>query len=149
MYFALWSSVKMLLLMTFVEGEGESFASIIHQIKADEFMGRHPWMWAVYIFGIMLILVLIDLAIRFSLYKAAKKDSLGIKKGKGYILLALLLLLMSLLSIIAYILGMRNGQEEIGSGIVSTIVELANFYTIAELIRSSFKLGSLRRLVEG
>ena len=82
-----------------------------------------------------------DLLMRVYISRCAKKEALGIKTGKAYLVLAVILLIMEAISVVrdAQNLAASNG-EGIIADIVTLLVSVTSLYILLELLINAFRL---------
>lgn len=143
LYFAIWGVCRLILLAIFTE---DNFvAEGVEELNADPVFAGSRTAAMVGIIIVMTIFLGIGVLLRYSVFAAARRESLGIQKNRFYIVLAVFMLLLSITSISSFFIAFLSGNTNNAPQGTSLLVETANAYTLAELIHSSFKLRKLRK----
>ena len=101
---------------------------------------------------IMITMVLaVDFGLRLYVGMSARAEGMGKKKGRGYIVVAALMLLVSVLLWFASIGYIQNRAEDesLMDYIVSMVVDLTSIAILARLVYNAVKVRQLRRELEG
>lgn len=137
--FGIWSVIKAVLYTAF---NMEAFLDL----SADSSLDRNLGVVIFWIF--MGIVLVIDLALRLHVGLSAVAEGRGRKKRHAYIVLALLMALISLMTVIASIVIAASGYETtapLGSLLVALIVELTSGILLVEMAVSAIKVKSLEK----
>lgn len=101
---------------------------------------------------IMITMVLaVDFGLRLYVGMSARAEGMGKKKGRGYIVVAALMLLISVLLwflSLGYIQS-RAENESLMDYIISMVVDLTSIAILARLVYNAVKVRQLRRELEG
>ena len=101
---------------------------------------------------IMITMVLaVDFGLRLYVGMSARAEGMGKKKGRGYIIVAALMLLISVLLwflSLGYIQS-RAENESLMDYIISMVVDLTSIAILARLVYNAVKVRQLRRELEG
>lgn len=101
---------------------------------------------------IMITMVLaVDFGLRLYVGMSARAEGMGKKKGRGYIIVAALMLLISVLLwflSLGYIQS-RAENESLMDYIISMVVDLTSIAILARLVYNAVKVRQLRRDLEG
>lgn len=101
---------------------------------------------------IMITMVLaVDFGLRLYVGMSARAEGMGKKKGRGYIIVAALMLLISVLLwflSLGYIQS-RAENDSLMDYIVSMVVDLTSIAILARLVYNAVKVRQLRRELEG
>ena len=107
---------------------------------------------AVIVAYIMITMVLaVDFGLRLYVGMSARAEGMGKKKGRGYIIVAALMLLISVLLwflSLGYIQS-RAENESLMDYIISMVVDLTSIAILARLVYNAVKVRQLRRELEG
>ena len=107
---------------------------------------------AVIVAYIMITMVLaVDFGLRLYVGMSARAEGMGKKKGRGYIIVAALMLLISVLLwflSLGYIQS-RAENDSLMDYIVSMVVDLTSIAILARLVYNAVKVRQLRRQLEG
>lgn len=93
------------------------------------------------------IVLAIDLGLRLHVGLSAIAEGKGRKKGRGYIVLAFL---MALISFALFALGvlLLHGSEALGTALVSLVVEATSCILLVEMAVSAIKVRRLRKALK-
>ena len=107
---------------------------------------------AVIVAYIMITMVLaVDFGLRLYVGMSARAEGMGKKKGRGYIVVAALMLLISVLLwflSLGYIQS-RAENDSLMDYIISMVVDLTSIAILARLVYNAVKVRQLRRELEG
>ena len=107
---------------------------------------------AVIVAYIMITMVLaVDFGLRLYVGMSARAEGMGKKKGRGYIIVAALMLLISVLLwflSLGYIQS-RAENDSLMDYIISMVVDLTSIAILARLVYNAVKVRQLRRELEG
>ena len=107
---------------------------------------------AVIVAYIMITMVLaVDFGLRLYVGMSARAEGMGKKKGRGYIVVAALMLLISVLLwflSLGYIQS-RAENDSLMDYIISMVVDLTSIAILARLVYNAVKVRQLRRQLEG
>ncbi len=144
--YGIWSVAKSLFLIL-QDNSGiikQFYASLQErQISALDFL-----LVKVILYGLVGLVLAADIALRIYVGRSARSEGLEEKdKGYGYIVIAVLMTGMTLLSVVMSAAGFRNGVviDDIEEFIITAIVELTSAVTLIEMILSALKVKKLRK----
>jgi len=130
---ALWSVLKTILFIFVKKDDLEKEFADISENSAMMAM----------VIAILAAVILIDLLIRLYVGLSARAEGFGKKKGYGYIVFAVLLGLLSVLSLV--LIFFDTGDTSIEELIVSVIVEATSLVVVIELLVAAFTVKKLRK----
>ena len=91
------------------------------------------------------ILLAIDFRIRLVIWRGAREEAYGRKKNNRYLVLAIILIFLSVLSMVSIIWAFITKQEDdLSLTFTSFLVEITSFVILCELVYSGFKLRRIR-----
>ena len=95
--------------------------------------------------------LLIDLALRLYIGLSARAEGLGSKKGKAYIIVTALMLVVNIAAWIVYLFmyDYRDGYEALMDYVVSLVVDFTSIVILAQLIYNAILVRRLSRQLEG
>ena len=148
--FGVWTVVKMVL------QEINRFPEFMAELGADELgfegtglaeMGLDPNLLATVVaFTVVLIVFLLDLALRVFVGLSARAEGRGRPQGRLYLILAGLLLVLSGLSFVSYVITYFSHSEYVVDADAAILVELTSFITLLQMIISAVRVRRARRM---
>ncbi len=102
-------------------------------------------------YGLVTFFLLIDLGLRLYVGLSARAEGIGQKKGKAYIVLAVLMLIVNIASWLAYLFtyDYKGGDAALVDYVVSLVVDLTSIVLLAQLIYNAVLVRRLSRQLEG
>lgn len=148
--FGVWTVVKMVL------HELNRLPEFMAELGADELgfeetgladMGLDPKLLATVVaFMVVIIVFLMDLALRVFVGLSAKAEGRGRPQGRLYLILAGLLLVLSGLSFVSYVITYFSHSEYVVDADAAILVELTSFITLLQMIISAVRVRRARRM---
>ena len=148
--FGVWTVVKMVL------QEINRFPEFMAELGVDELgfeetgladMGLDPKLLATVVaFMVVIIVFLMDLALRVFVGLSAKAEGRGRPQGRLYLILAGLLLVLSGLSFVSYVITYFSHSEYVVDADAAILVELTSFITLLQMIISAVRVRRARRM---
>jgi len=148
--FGVWTVVKMVL------QEINRFPEFMAELGADELgfeetgladMGLDPKLLATVVaFTVVIIVFLMDLALRVFVGLSARAEGRGRPQGRLYLILAGLLLVLSGLSFVSYVITYFSHSEYVVDADAAILVELTSFITLLQMIISAVRVRRARRM---
>ena len=137
--FGIWSIIKGVLYTAF---NLESLLGSTTELTLDR------WIVELVFWGVLGIILAIDLALRLYVGLSAMSEGRGRKKHYVYIVLAILMALLSMISLVAtmYSLAMHK-SESVSDALVTIVVELTSGITLFEMAVSAVKVKRLNRIL--
>lgn len=131
--FALWSVLKTIMLMVMKK---DDFGKIFDDISDDATLKT-------IVIVTIAVVLLVDLLIRLFVGLSARAEGFGKKKGYAYIVFAVLLAILSLVSLVLIFFDV--GEKSITELTVSVIVEATSLIVIIELLVAAFTVKKLKK----
>ena len=102
-------------------------------------------------YGLVTFFLLIDLGLRLYVGLSARAEGIGQKKGRAYIVLAVLMLIVNIASWLAYLFtyDYKGGDAALVDYVVSLVVDLTSIVLLAQLIYNAVLVRRLSRQLEG
>jgi len=148
--FGVWTVVKMVL------QEINRFPEFMAELGVDELgfeetgladMGLDPKLLATVVaFTVVIIVFLMDLALRVFVGLSARAEGRGRPQGRLYLILAGLLLVLSGLSFVSYVITYFSHSEYVVDADAAILVELTSFITLLQMIISAVRVRRARRM---
>ena len=148
--FGVWTVVKMVL------HELNRLPEFMAELGADELgfeetgladMGLDPKLLATVVaFTVVIIVFLMDLALRVFVGLSARAEGRGRPQGRLYLILAGLLLVLSGLSFVSYVITYFSHSEYVVDADAAILVELTSFITLLQMIISAVGVRRARRM---
>ena len=148
--FGVWTVVKMVL------QEINRLPEFMAELGADELgfeetgladMGLDPNLLAMAVaFTVVIIVFLMDLALRVFVGLSARAEGRGRPQGRLYLILAGLLLVLSGLSFVSYVITYFSHSEYVVDADAAILVELTSFITLLQMIISAVRVRRARRM---
>ena len=140
--FSLWSVVKSI--MYFMVDPAKSF-------PIDNLPQEYRLLALTVIFGIVFLIVGLDVGLRIYVGLSARAEARGKKKSRTYILVAAVMaagnLLLFLGSLLAAIFGSHTAPDHVLDTLVSVIVDVTALITLIELVSTARNVQRLRKLL--
>ncbi len=128
--FSVWSVVKALM---------QTYYQVKVYLEAEEYYPVFALVIAVFIISG------IDMAFKLYVGLSARSVGMGKKKKKLYIVFAVIILIMSALSLVLMIIMLPEGDHGILSEIVSLAVEATAFFAVLQLVIAAFRIRALEK----
>ena len=148
--FGVWTVVKMVL------QEINRFPEFMAELGVDELgfeetgladMRLDPKLLATVVaFTVVIIVFLMDLALRVFVGLSARAEGRGRPQGRLYLILAGLLLVLSGLSFVLYVITYFSHSEYVVDADAAILVELTSFITLLQMIISAVRVRRARRM---
>ena len=148
--FGVWTVVKMVL------QEINRFPEFMAELGVDELefeetgladMGLDPNLLAMAVaFTVVIIVFLMDLALRVFVGLSARAEGRGRPQGRLYLILAGMLLVLSGLSFVSYVITYFSHSEYVVDADAAILVELTSFITLLQMIISAVRVRRARRM---
>lgn len=138
--FGLWSVLKTYL-YTWVD-------PIFNEVEVQE---QYKTAATILAYVMITIILALDFGLRLYVGMSARAEGMGKKKGRGYIIVAGLMLLASAvlwLASLGYVQN-RAESESLMDYVISMVVDLTSIAILARLIYNAVKVRQLRRQLEG
>ena len=102
-------------------------------------------------YGLIALIVLIDLRLRLYIGLSARKEGVGKRVGKTYIIVAAFVLAVNIVTWIATVFVYRYQEEQqaLMDYIVSLAVDLTSMALMGRLLHNAIRVRQLRRQLEG
>lgn len=138
--FGLWSVLKTYL-YTWVD-------PIFNEVEVQE---QYKTAATILAYVMITIILALDFGLRLYVGMSARAEGMGKKKGRGYIIVAGLMLLVSAVLWIASLgyVQSRAESESLMDYVISMVVDLTSIAILARLIYNAVKVRQLRRQLEG
>lgn len=148
--FGVWTVVKMVL------HELNRLPEFMAELGADELgfeetgladMGLDPKLLATVVaFTVVIIVFLMDLALRVFVGLSARAEGRGRPQGRLYLILAGMLLLLSGVSFCSYVVTYFLPSDTVVDADAAILVELTSFITLLQMIISAVRVRRARRM---
>jgi len=102
-------------------------------------------------YAMVTVFLLIDLELRLYVGLSARAEGLGKKKGKAYIIVTALMLIVNIAAWIVYLFmyNYKDGHEALMDYVVSLVVDLTSNVILAQLLYNAILVRRMSRELEG
>ena len=133
--FGVWTAIKLVLYFSLSE---DGFRAIPKDAEGQ--------LERLILIAILVLFICISMSTRLCVGLSARAESMGRKKGYGYVVLAVLILVADILALGFSLAHIEENFDSWMDLIITLFVETTSMLTIAELIVAAFRVKKLKRM---
>ena len=133
--FGVWTAIKLVLYFSLSE---DGFRAIPKDAEGQ--------LERLILIAILVLFICISMSTRLCVGLSARAESMGRKKGYGYVVLAVLILLADILALGFSLAHIEENFDSWMDMVITLFVETTSMLTIAELIVAAFRVKKLKRM---
>ena len=133
--FGVWTAIKLVLYFSLSE---DGFRAIPKDAEGQ--------LERLILIAILVLFICISMSTRLCVGLSARAESMGRKKGYGYVVLAVLILVADILALGFSLAHIEENFDSWMDLIITLFVEATSMLTIAELIVAAFRVKKLKRM---
>ena len=133
--FGVWTAIKLVLYFSLSE---DGFRAIPKDAEGQ--------LERLILIAILVLFICISMSTRLCVGLSARAESMGRKKGYGYVVLAVLILVADILALGFSLAHIEENFDSWMDMVITLFVETTSMLTIAELIVAAFRVKKLKRM---
>ena len=133
--FGVWTAIKLVLYFSLSE---DGFRAIPKDAEGQ--------LERLILIAILVLFICISMSTRLCVGLSARAESMGRKKGYGYVVLAVLILAVDILALGFSLAHIEENFDSWMDMVITLFVETTSMLTIAELIVAAFRVKKLKRM---
>ena len=133
--FGVWTAIKLVLYFSLSE---DGFRAIPKDAEGQ--------LERLILIAILVLFICISMSTRLCVGLSARAESMGRKKGYGYVVLAVLILAVDILALGFSLAHIEENFDSWMDMVITMFVETTSMLTIAELIVAAFRVKKLKRM---